>query len=106
MSQTKLVQLPAHIEAWGFIPHMISPHADEPMWEQIHLNYGYGGGWNDFIGFDVTVNSDDLYQMQYPGDPPYIERDRFVIDDETLVLFDHSWLLWVKGDEHRVARVD
>ena len=103
---TKLVKLPKHIEAWGFIPHMLNPTSDKPLWEQIHDNYAHGGGWNDFDKFDLSQTDKGTYMLTYPGDPAYVERDRMRIGDEALVLFDHSWIMWIKGDEVKVARID
>ena len=103
---TKIVTPPKHIELWGFIPMMLTLHSEFPLWQQVHEGYTHGGGWNDFDGFEVTQDDDGKYMMQYPGDPAYIERDRIVVGDEMLVLFDYSWVLWVKGDEQKVARID
>jgi hypothetical protein len=92
---------------WGMIPHFLSPHSEQPLWEQIHNNYSHGGGWNDFDKFEVTKDADTgKYTLTYPGDPAYVERDRLTMGDEVLVLFDYSWILWTDGTDTKVARID
>lgn len=94
------------LSAWGMIPAFISPTCEKPMWEQVHENYSHGGGWHDFDGFEVSQDDKGHYMMQYPGDPVYHERSRITVGDEMLVLFNYSWLLWVNGDEQKIARID
>lgn len=102
----KLVQLPEHFEMWGFIPHILAPNLDIPLWQQISESYAHGGGWNDFDGFDVSQDDEGKYIIKYPGDPAHNERDRLSVGDETLVLFDYSWVLWTDGKQHKIARID
>jgi len=90
--------------AWGIIPQFISPHNTAPLWQQIHEFYAHGGGWNDFNGFTVTAG--DPYTMTYPGDPPLVEIGRISMNDQLLILFPHSWVLWTDGTDTKVARID
>lgn len=95
------------LSAWGMIPAFISPVDETPLWEQVHNNYGHGGGWNDFKGFAVLQGGDDEpYKIQYPGDPHYMERSRIEIGDERLVLFNYGWVLWTDGETEKIARID
>lgn len=94
------------LSAWGMIPAFVSPVNDMPMWQQVHHNYMHGGGWNDFDGFEVRQDDNGRYEIEYPGDPVYFERSRITIGDEMLVLFNYSWILWVRGDEQKIARID
>jgi hypothetical protein len=87
------------------IPAFLSAHSDLPLWEQVHNCYSHGGGWNDFHGFTPS-QVDGKYILSYAGDPDMHERGRIVIGDEMLVLFPASFVLWLKGDEHKVARID
>lgn len=102
----KTVTPPDHPELWGFILDMLQPESELPMWEQVDKGYRHGGGWQDFDQFDVTKNEDGTYTMTYPGDPPLQQRDNIIFGDEMLVMFSYSWILWVKGDEQKVARID
>lgn len=95
-----------NLDAFGFIPMMLSPTNMTPMWKQVDQGYAHGGGWNDFDGFEVSTDDEGKYMLTYPGDPAYHERGRIVFGDEMLVIFDYSWVLWVHGDEHKIARID
>lgn len=96
-------------ETWGFVPTMLDVDADMPLWEQVHNNYSHGGGWNDFNGFDVVQDDRQQYLIKYPGDPVYHERGRIEREQDMLIIFDYSWVMWVdKTDptKHKIARID
>lgn len=102
-------------DAFGLIvwENWIDVDDPTPLWEQVDRNYGHGGGWRDFDGFEILAGSgDEPFSMQYPDDPPYTERGRItrghdnVTGPEYLMSMGHGWMLWVHGDTHKVARID
>lgn len=100
-----------NLHAFGLIVQFLEPSDITPMWKQIDRNYQHGGGWRDFDGFEVGQRGDE-FTLTYDGDPPYEERGRITFRDtvtdeeELLVIFDSAWVLWKKGDEHKIARID
>jgi hypothetical protein len=95
-------------ELWGCIPNMLSPWDDvTPLWEQVHNEYCQYGGWNDFEGFEVLVEKGG-YVLKYPGDPALREIGRIAMNDQLLVLFPYSWVMYLSADrkECRIARID
>ena len=90
----------------GFITQFLSEDDPRPAREQIHENYAHGGGWNKFEGFELR-NSGTSYGLKYPGDPVMREVSRAQLRDETLVLFECSWLAIIQPDgSYEVARID
>lgn len=94
-------------DAWGYIPNMISDD-DRTLKQMVHDGYSHGGGWRDFEGFEIRRTSQGKYILSYPGDPEYHERGRIERSStgEKLVIFPYSWVLWIKGDEQSIARID
>ena len=90
-------------EFLGLIPEFISAADERPLVKQINANYGHGGGWRTVAKF---VLKDD--KLQYPGDSqPYLLIAQAAVRDETLMLFESSWVAVVKGDgSYEVARID
>jgi hypothetical protein len=106
MTIVKEMVLTGHIGYLGIIPTMLSPHDDRPMIDQLHEGYAHGGGWQPFDWFDVQKRG-ETWVIQYPGDPPYIERARITMNGETLVVFDYSWVLVIdKHGVQHIARMD
>jgi hypothetical protein len=103
--KTKRVVLPKLVEQWGFIPHMVTPHSDKPLWEQIHDNYGHGGGWRTQSGWTFE-NRDGVWYGEYSGDPVMRMIDMMQVGDETLALFPYGYVMWTDGDNIKMARID
>lgn len=93
----------------GFIPMWIRDREGDSFVDQIHRNYGHGGGWHDFSGFELR-NADKVGQacLEYPGDPAMREVSRFTGKAETLILFRSDWVAVVNNatGSYRVARID
>lgn len=97
----------------GYIPRMLSLLDPRGAVAQLHENYAHGGGWHKFGGFKLVRLSRNLfgeegefYGLKYPGDPPMREIGRGVLRDETVVLFEGSWVAVISGEEMEVARMD
>lgn len=92
----------------GYLPQMLSEDNPASAQEQLHNGYLHGGGWNDFHGFILGKDEKaGKFFLQYPGDPPMRERSRTTLRNETVVLFDSSWVAVIQPDEtFRVARFD
>ena len=91
-------------EMLGFIPAWVDA-SDTSMCDQINDNYGHGGGWRDFDGFDVNPLSGD---MHFPGDPVTIPIAAYRSANEVLWFYRYSWVSVKNLDsgEIRVARID
>jgi len=98
-----------NIEAWGFIPEMLSDTNPKPLWEQIDDNYAHGGGWVDFDGFKILSGGEsEPFVIQYSGDPKSYEIGRAFSEKECLALFEYSFVLWrnLETGETKIARID
>ncbi len=90
----------------GYIPYWLDENDERSAAEQIHAEYAHGGGWREFEGFTLC-GDDSHYMLAYPGDPDTHEQSRGQLRDETVVVFDHSWVGVIKGGElTNVARID
>ena len=91
----------------GYIPDFLSVHDPRPAVEQLNENYAHGGGWHPFKGFMLVKLSREQYGLAYPDDPPMREMSRGVLRDETIVLFESSWVAVIQKDgSYEVARMD
>jgi hypothetical protein len=101
-----------NLHMFGMIPAWINPASDEPLWQQVHRNYGHGGGWRDYNGFTPIKTADGKYILRHAGDPDLPEFGRIRLGSQMLVIFDCSWVMWmslnIDGDmvEHKIARID
>ena len=100
-----MIRVKGDPEAAGCIPHWLSTESDEGAVEQIHLNYGHGGGWQDFEGFTMAKDgSDDLL---YRGDPPTRKLAEMEVGNERVIVYEYGWVAVVQPDRSfRVARID
>lgn len=88
--------------AGPFLPFFFSEEDPRPAREQFHSAYAHGGGFHPFEGFEL-VND----QLLYPGDPPLQCLSKAKLRDETIMLFQFSWLCIVQPDgSYVVARAD
>ena len=96
-----------NMEVAGFVPQFLSEDDPRSAVEQIHTAYSHGGGWQDFVGFELVGGGDFDYFLKYPSDPLMRELSRATLRDETLVLFEHGWFAVIQTDgSFRVARLD
>lgn len=103
---TALMPLDAHqlADMFGFIPLFVREEDPRPMKVQLHENYSHGGGWHPFEGF--TFDKEKL-TINYPGDPPNRAIGSIQIRDETLILFEHAWVMILQKDgTHEISRMD
>ena len=94
--------------AAGLIPEFFSEHDPRSAREQLHENYAHGGGVRPFQGFTLqSWQSPGEAHLTYPGDPPMREVSRATLRDETIILFDYSWLAIIQpSGDHIITRVD
>ena len=91
-------------DMFGFIPLFIDEKDNRPLREQLDEGYRHGGGWHPFEGF--TFNKDDM-TITYPGDPPNHALGSIQVRDETLILFQHAWVMILQKDgSHEISRMD
>jgi len=109
MENFEMAMFAINIEAFGMIPHWIDRYQEDPLWFQVHEGYAHGGGWRDFEGFEVLQgDAETPYEIQYPEDPVYEEIGRIQTEQEVLVMFPNSWVLWqnLKDGNTKIARID
>lgn len=90
---------PAHL---GYIPSFLSENDPRPAREQIIDNYV--GGWLPLVNF--VLQSDGL-TLKYPGDPALHPMWQAELRDETIVVYQHAWVMIKQKDgSFEVARLD
>lgn len=91
---------PDHI---GMIPLWLSEHNLRPAKEQLGAAYGHGGGWDPFQGFRLADNN----SLTYPGDPALKPIAEMHLRDETILMYEHSWVAIIQPDRSfEVCRMD
>lgn len=91
----------------GILDQFLSPTDPRPAAEQLHTSYAHGGGWQPFKGFKLGHDDDGAFHLQYPDDPPMREIARATLREETVVLFEGSWVAVIQNDfQFEVSRVD
>lgn len=97
-----------NMEVVGYIPTFLDENDPRPAKEQIHTAYSHGGGWNPFEGFKLKKDPiTGRNFLSYPDDPPTWELSRATLRDETLIFFEHAWLVILQKDgSWEVARLD
>lgn len=98
----------ANPEDLGLLPMFLTDENPAGAVEQIDSNYGHGGGWQDFDGFKLTNHEEgESARLEYPGDPALWPMASTKLRDETVILFECSWVAVVQPDgKFRVARID
>jgi hypothetical protein len=109
--------LPTHNTLWrfaagvtpnqiGFIPDWFRNGDDvPPAQEQANAGYMQTGACPytpTSVEFKL-VRRGDVYELQYPEDPPYKEMARTTIGDETVVVFEMAWVAIIQPDESFVV---
>jgi hypothetical protein len=92
----------ASIHALGYLPNFISDNDNRSAKEQIDDRYI--SGWHEFKGFDMNPETNALI---YPGNPDYPPLWSRKLREETIILYQHSWVAIVQKDgSFEVARID
>lgn len=97
----------ATLDHMGLIPFFLNEHDPRPAVEQ--FSEAYIAGWNDMKDFTLKkgVNPYDAYKLTFAGDPDLPEIGRVQLRDETIVLFDCSWVAVIQKDgSFTVSRMD
>lgn len=105
MSMPMWIALHAEVTAehLGLLPGMLDEDDPAPAREQLDRAYQHGGGWQPFVGHTLQ---DDL-SLQYPGDPPTRAIAMTRLRDETIVLYQHSWVAIIQPDRsYEICRMD
>jgi hypothetical protein len=88
----------------GYLPCFINKDDPKPLAEQIHANYGHGGGWQPLSGW--TFNAKDS-SIKYPGEPKLMPLAKITVRDETAYFYRSAWLAILSpGKPVEVSRVD
>jgi hypothetical protein len=97
-----------HSNRVGYLPGYFSPHDPRPARDQLHENYAHGGGVRPFAGFTLhNWESPENAYLNYPGDPAMREVSRATLRDETIIVFQASWVAIVQpSGEHIITRCD
>ena len=109
MQMTWICNSLVRAEALGALPYFLSAHDERPARTQLHEAYAHGGGWHRFEGFTLRrpTGEPTSWSLQYPGDRPLQAVGYTRLRDETVVLFEHSWVAIVQPDgEYEIARMD
>lgn len=88
----------------SFICHAVDLASAEHPVDQIDQNYAHGGGWSDFIGFEMSRDSAGRAVLEYPDDPPMKEhwRGAFIQTGDAahtmfvVIMFPFSWVAVVE----------
>ena len=88
----------------GYLPLIFDINDKRPAKEQANDRYAHGGGWQPFKKFKV---SEDLKSIQYPGDEPLMALAWAELNDETITVFQYSWVMVTQKDgTYEIARMD
>ena len=77
----------------GMLAHFLSESDPNPAANQLHRHYSYGGGWRPQKGFTMSGAG-----LCYPGDPPLRPIAEAIIRDETVRLFESSFVAVIQPD--------
>lgn len=90
----------------GYIPLFLSENDPRSAKEQFNANYAHGGGWQPFEGFKLDT-CQEQFCLKYPGDRPMKEIGRGTLRNETIVVFEYSWVAIIQSDgSYAIARMD
>lgn len=91
-------------DAVGWLPSFLSEDDPRPAKEQFHENYSHGGGWKHFDRFNFDRNT---LELSYLDDPVMLPFAKMKLRNETIYVYDHSWVLIMQEDgTHEVSRMD
>jgi hypothetical protein len=87
----------------GYIPDFLNETDSRTAREQFNDNYRHGGGWKPFTKFTL----DNHNRILYPGDPPLNPWAKITLRDETILVYEGSWVCVIQKDgTYEVARMD
>jgi hypothetical protein len=94
----------------GLLNTMLETDDPRPAAEQFDERYAHGGGWSAFGGdkwkLDYSATT-DVVTLTYDDDEDYPELARAQLRDETVILFEGSWVAIIQDDDtFEVARMD
>jgi len=88
----------------GFIPEWLNETDPDSAKQQIHKNYGHGGGWHPMNGFTSLPGE---FVLHYPGDPPFRPVARMKLRDEWVYVYIAGFVAIFQPDgSFEVARID
>ena len=92
---------PDHV---GMIPHWLDESDMRNAREQLDEHYQHGGGWRPQPGFKLDPKTK---RVEYPGDPPFVPLALMRFRDETLIMYQYSYLLILQKDgTFEICRMD
>lgn len=95
---------PDALDWLGYLPQIILHSDPRPVKEQVRERYAHGGGWHPFEGF---VFSPEKLTIKYPGDPAYKALARTEVNEETVIVYPHAWVLVLQKDgSYEISRMD
>lgn len=96
-----------HPERMGAIPAFLWPDDPRPAREQFAERYHFGG-WHPMKGWSLAnVETVGGAVARFPEDPPMRELSRGQLRDETVILFECSWVAVVQPDgTFEISRMD
>lgn len=87
----------------GLLPAFLSDISADGAAAQLHRHYSFGGGWSPVHGF--TLREDN--HLLYPGDPPLRPIAETRLRDETVCVYEHSFVAVIQPDRSfEVSRMD
>lgn len=95
MAAFELLHPAATMDVLGYLPDMFSDEDPTPVKEQIDRNYANGGGWRHAPGWSFDH---ETQVIKFPGDPPLLPLARCKVRDETVLLYQYSWVVVVQPD--------
>lgn len=97
-----LVHPRANPEMLGLLSSFWSEHDPRSAAEQANSSYAHGGGWQPFSGFTVTPKG-----LKYAGDPPMLLIAEAKLRNETIRLYECSWVSITQSDGSvEISRMD
>lgn len=96
--------VPGGLDMVGLLPMIFDPSDPRPAADQANDRYAHGGGWRPNgkfkrLGSEIAI--------QYPGDPPLKGVAVAALNDETIVVFQHAWVMVIQPDgTYEIARMD
>ena len=97
----------SHTQSVGWLSHIFQEADPRTAQEQAQDRYSHGGGWMSFKGFTLAEDENGFI-LEYPEDVPIVEISRAKFRDQTLVLFQYSWVGIIEGGTEllEVSRMD
>lgn len=99
----KLLHPRATMAHLGALPNFLHQEDPAPAAEQLDKGYAFAGGWSPQKGFKLTGGN----SLLYPGDPPMRPIAEAKLRDETICVYDSSYVAVIQPDRSfEVCRMD